>query len=172
MRRFALPALLLLILLPATAGAASWRSYASRSLGVSLKIPSNWSVNTPPGLETSPSVVLSYAGRPPYAITIAMTGIKPARSLASTVKLVMAHDPSLRGIHWSKASIGGKPALAGVSVPQTEGGVGLANGIYVTSTKGHVYSITILAFHRPPPTRLSQFPAIYRQILGTLRFAR
>ena len=54
--------------------------------------------------------------------------------------------------------------------PPTEGGVTIANAVYVAQWRSHVYEVTLFAEHRPAPSTLGQFPAVYLQILSTWRF--
>jgi hypothetical protein len=67
-------------------------------------------------------------------------------------------------------SLGRRAALAGVLKPSTEGGSSLADEVYIAQWRGWVYEIVASAYHKPPFSRLSQFPSVYAQILGTWKF--
>ena len=187
MRRCVLAVLLAALILPASASAASprathhasipWRVYRNTRLGFAFRYPANWALNAGnPASKTGDQVAIEYPGRGNYSLTAEILPISATPSLSETLQRVIAYQRSVTHsalfahIAWSRTSLGGRPAEAGVLRPSTEGGVPVSNGIYVTQWRSRVYQITIFSEHKPPFSRLSQFPSIYGRILATWRF--
>lgn len=174
MRRWSFLCVVVFIALTATASASSWHTFSSKSLGFRVQYPVSWQrfVASGPGIQ---EVRLTYQGKTIYGVDIMVLRIKPAASLQATVARVVRYErgignTSFASIHWTGTSLGGRPAVAGISRPSTEGGVGAAQGIYLAPWHSRVYQVTISAYGRHAPSRIDQFPAIYRQVLATWRF--
>jgi hypothetical protein len=168
------------VMLPGSASAARpsaknpWRSFSSKTLGFSLSYPKAWKL-TASNISIGGQASLSYAGRTNYGLTIFVIPIRPARFLRNTLSSFLAYERSMHitayaQLHWTLSSVAGHPAMAAVAKPATEGGAPISDGIYLTQSTRHVYQIEFVAYHKPPLSRLSQFPAVYSQILRTLRF--
>lgn len=174
MRRLALLLLVSVLLIPASAFAGSWRLFRGTSLALTVRYPSSWraAVSNVPGAH---QVVLGYTGNANYSLTIQVLPIKPAGNLHVMLQHFTAYEQRnhgpLSGRHnWQTARSGTHPAMATIVRPSTEGGVAMAQALYVTQSRHHVYAITEVAFSHPSPSNLGSFPKIYRQILQTLRF--
>ena len=172
MRRALILTILAAALVPGVTSAASWRHYSSKVLGFTIKYPSDWKV-----LQSAPSqpVSIQRSGSTVYSITVAVLPIKPSHSIAATMARTRSYEHQIgnttfASIHWQQVRVGGKPGMAGVLRPPTEGGVPVANGIYVLASRAHVYQVTVVAFEKPAPKTLSRFPSVYRQILGSWRY--
>jgi hypothetical protein len=186
MHRLMFAIVLAALLFPAGAAASSknttspkktsvaWRTYSSKKLGFTLRYPTNWSVlsATGPGNQ---QVLLSQRTTS-YGLTITVLPIGVEPTIRSTLQRYMTYQQQLHNaifsrIRWSQTSIGGWPAMVGVArSPATEGGITVSDAVYVTQSRSHVYQIVAVSYHRPPLSQLSQFPAIYGQILKTWRF--
>jgi hypothetical protein len=174
MRRLILVLLVTVFLLPAPANAASWHSFTSKSLGFALRYPPGWHA-VPSATLTGQQVVFSYQARQLYAVTVSVLNLTPGSSPQKTLQRFLSYEKRASGtqysaMHWSSATFAGKKAEAGISAPPTEGGVTISQGIYVVGGKRHVYAVALTAYAKRPLARLSQFPAVYRQILATWRF--
>ena len=106
-------------------------------------------------------------------LMFAVSGTSQAAPIAPPTGVIsseMSSDNGVTQVRWWPTSLGHKAGFAGISRPPTEGGVGLTQGIYVVPWHSRIYALTMTAYGRPVPTRMSQFPSIYRQILATWRF--
>lgn len=188
MRRIVSALLLSLICMPVAAFAAkgqvvpvhkksfgSWRASTDKHLGVVLRYPGDWSVvrqSTGPG-SGELSLVSSRAN---YAINAFALPFAASGSIDATLSHFIAYERSTthsnvyNQTRWSSARLGGRPARVGIIKPPTEGGVAISDGIYLTQWRGRSIEVTIMAYRKPPASRLSQFPSIYFQILSTWRF--
>jgi hypothetical protein len=182
MRRFVLVFLLAVLLAPSGVSAASrkapkgWRVYTSRPMHISLEYPSNWKL-FPMVLPNQPGeVTLSHQGTSIYSLQIQILPFSAAASIGKTLQLFLGyarrttHSSVYARTRWSAVTLGGRTAMAGVLRPSTEGGSSLSDAIYIAQWRGLVYEITAADFHKPPLSRLSQFPSIYAKILATWRF--
>lgn len=186
-RRVLVLILLAALLAPAGAAASSkhstkpqpkgvaWRTYSNKKLGFSLRYPGNWRL-TPSSTSLNAQVLLSYSGKTPYGLTITVLPMSVRPTLGATLQQFIAlqqqqNNMIFARIKWTSASVGGKPAMAGVArSPATEGGISISDAVYVTQSRSHVFQILAVSYHRPPLSQLSQFPSIYTQILKTWRF--
>lgn len=172
-RRFVLVVLLLVLTSPASAFAGSWHVFRSGPLGLAIRYPGNWHA-VPSYLPSSRQVQLGFAGRTNYSLTIQALPIKPARTLLIVMRRFHQYEQRshqlLGRVQWRAARVGGHPARGTISRPATEGGVAMAEALYVTQSRHHVYQITEVAYSQRPPKSLARFPAIYQHILSTLRF--
>jgi hypothetical protein len=174
MRRLGGMLVVAVLMSTAVASAASWHRFSDRAFGFSLTYPGDWraTVANVPGVQ---QLELQRQGKTPYAMSVLVLDIRPGANPQQTVERVVAHEQSTGGgglgsVHWSAATVGGKPALAGVLRPPTEGGVLLSNAIYVVGWRTHIYEIILTAYSHPSPSRVSQFPAAYARILKSWRF--
>ncbi len=175
MRRLLIIALFVLVLLPANAFAAGWHHAGGRAYGFRLSYPSHWSVSSLVEPGNTRQLTLSYQGKQVYGLTILVLNLSPGRSLGQTAARFSQYEraqgnSSLIHVHWSAASLGRRRAMVGVVRPQTEGGVGQAQGIYLAPWRGKVYQVTMSAFSRHAPRTVGAFPSVYRRILATWRF--
>ncbi|MGH2443868.1 MAG: hypothetical protein ACRDFX_12005 [Chloroflexota bacterium] len=179
MRRLpiAIPFLALAVVLggpSVSASAASWQHFVSKSLGFSLRYPRGWSRHAVDQLG-SRQLLLSNRKNQAYAFSVTIIPIKAGASSAQTLHRFVRYErglgnTTLASIHWSKAQVGHRAAESGVLRPATEGGVGLAQGVYVASWKSRVYEISVTAYGKHVPSKLGGFPAVYARILATWRF--
>ncbi|MDQ2742743.1 MAG: hypothetical protein M3Z66_10690 [Chloroflexota bacterium] len=174
MRRFALLLLLVPLLSVLPVHAASWKAFHSRQLAFSLRYPPGWHVSESyvPG---NRQVVFGYQGRSNYSLTVQLLPVHPARSIGQTLRRVMTYERStgqvlVSGKGWKSAAIGRYPAMVAVTKPPTEGGVSVAQAIYVTQSRKHVYTIVDVAYAQHAPSSPHNFPSVYRQMLSSLRF--
>jgi hypothetical protein len=167
--------LLLLALIPASGAlASSWHGFHDKTLGVALQYPASWQLvkGEQPGAR---QVELSHMGSAPQQLTIAVFRIRPGHSMHQTLAKLLSYERkngnvTYSNIHWLGTTLGNQPAMAGVRRVSTEGGVGNSYGVYVSAWKTHIYSVIVTAYRNPPPSTLSQFPAIYQRILKTWHF--
>ena len=169
MRRFLPLVLLAGLAFPLIASASSWRQFSSKSFGFSVKYPAGWILSK---TDVPQQVSIQHTGSKTYSLQISVIPVKPARTIGATMARVKAYavsrgDASLRSVRWSATSLGGRPALAGVLHPPTEGGVAIADGIYVAASKKHVYELTSVAYGA---RSLAQFPSVYRTMLSSWHF--
>jgi hypothetical protein len=174
MRRLLFALVLLILAAPTTASASSWHQFSSKKLGFSVQYPPTWHLvkGTQGGV---PQVTLTYQHGQLFLVSISVLPIKGSSSRTQTLSRFIRYEKgtgnlTLTSIQWKAVKLGGKQASSGVVRPQTEGGVGLAQGIYVASSGARVYEITLVAYGKHPPVNITRFPSIYRQILGTWRF--
>ncbi|MGI8825465.1 MAG: hypothetical protein ACR2JC_07455 [Chloroflexota bacterium] len=163
MRRFVPLLFMGLLAAPLPALAGSWYTYHSNRMAFSLRYPPSWRVTGP---VTGPIVV---AG-PALSMNIQILPLRPAPSMRQTVSAVGRYDQALSRLRWTRTSLGGRPAMSSVLSPPTEGGVTLSDGVYISASRGHVYEVLFVTYHKPPTRRLARFPAVYGQILHTWRF--
>lgn len=170
---FSLLGLLLALTAPASAFAGSWRLFRSAPLALTVRYPRAWRA-TPSYLPGNKQVQLGYSGRVNFSLTIQALPIKPAGKLVVAFNRFRGYEQrnhqSLAGMRWRVARVGGHVARGAISRPATEGGVAMAEALYVTQSRHHVYEITEVAYSHPTPASLARFPAIYQHILSTLRF--
>ncbi len=174
MRRLALVILVCTLVVPASAFAGSWRLFRGGSLGLTVRYPSTWHIAAS-YVSSSRQVTLGYSGRTNYSLMIQVLPIKPAGNLRVTLQRSIAYEQHSAGtlsghLNWRPARVGIHPSIATIVRPSTEGGVAMAEAIYVTQSRHHVYVITEVAYSHPSPSNLGRFPAVYRQILQTLQF--
>jgi hypothetical protein len=173
MRRILLVLLLPALLLPTAASAAGWHTFLSKPLGLAIKYPPGWKA-TAINQAGNKQLDLIYAGKVNYSLTVLVLPFRPGANIsASRATFVnyesnQLHISSFKRLGWTPLTIGGHPALAGIVSPPTEGGVKISNAVYLVSARRSVFEINAIAYHRL--SQLSQFPAIYRQILATWRF--
>ena len=169
---------------PASAASASppyrsggWHSFSSKKLGFAFRYPSGWRlVRGSVGFQPATQVVVSYQGRTNYQLNAIVLPIKAGPSLTQTMKRFLAYERTATQstmydqIRWTSPTLGGQPAKAGVLRPPTEGGVAIADAIYISQWRSRVYEVVLTSNRSPAPSQPSQFPSIYRQILSTWRF--
>ena len=173
-RRLLLVSFLALTLTTTSASAASWHVYSSTAMGFSLHYPSGWKALNiaQPGVK---QIQFSYPGPTPYTVDVTILSLNGGPSLATLKARFLAFERrsgngSVAAMHWSTVTLGGRHGIGAVYVPATEGGVSVANGMYVVPWKGRTYVVNLQSVRKPAPKTLSGFPAIYRQILATWRF--
>lgn len=164
MQRLALVAVLAVLATPLQVSAAAWSTFQSKNLAFSIRYPSNWKEGGSPTL----GPVTFQSGS--MSMSIGFLPVKPASTIKQTVKRVGQYDQTFARVSWSRTTLGGRPSMAGVDSPSTEGGVAISDAVYIVGWRGRVYDVTLSSLHKPPYKRLQQFPAIYRQILSTWRF--
>lgn len=173
MRRFVLALLLIVLAAPASTFASSWRVFRSGPLGLEVRYPRTWHA-VPSYLPGNTQVQLGYAGRTNYSLTIQVLPIKPAGKFVAVMRRFNQYQQrthqSLGRMHWRTVRVGGQVARGTIVRPPTEGGVAIADALYVIRSRHHVYEITEAAYSHPLPSSLPRFPAIYQRILSTLRF--
>lgn len=180
-RRLVLTLVVVLVCAPLSVSAASkpkpsaWRTFSSRSVGVSFRFPSSWRLSGSSAI--AKTVVLTGSGRTFYGLTVLRPGFSPGFSAQATLQRFISYERSVAHTsiyaraHWIFTSVGGQPASAGVIRFPSEGGLAtLADAIYVAQAHGRVYEIVMASSHKPPLSRLSQFPSVYGQILRSWRF--
>lgn len=163
-----------ILLVPTSVSASSWLSFQSRQIGVAIRYPANWKLIQSNSL-LNKQVTLTYSSKTLYDLNVTVEPVAPGRTPEQTVSRFMAHEHRISmtaydRIHWYRTTLAGHPAMAGVSKPSTEGGIPISNGVYIVGWRNHVYDVKIFSYHKPPLSRLNQFPAIYQQILSTLHF--
>jgi hypothetical protein len=171
-RSFLLALTALVMLVQATASAASWQHFSSKPLGFALQYPPGWLLTTS---QQPKQISVQHQGRPMYSLQVSLLAVKPGSSISQTLSRVKNYERSLgdtafASIHWSSISIGGRGAMVGVFRPSTEGGVAISTAIYITASRIHVYELTAVDYRHPPATKVASFPGIYHQILSTWRF--
>ena len=164
MRRFAAVIALALLANPFHASARGWSTFRDPKMAFALQYPPGWKVSGTPAL----GLVVLQSGT--LSINVRMVPVRPGRNALQTARAVARLDPALSRVQWTRTTLGGRPARAGVDSPPTEGGVSVSDGIYVVTWRRRVYEVIIASYHKPALKRLSQFPAIYGQILRTWRF--
>lgn len=173
-RLFLLVPLLALVVMSTSASAASWRTFSSKPLGFALRYPTGWkalSIAQPGGQQ----IQFSNPGSTTYTVDVTVLKLNGGSSASTLKKRFLAFEQragngQLATVHWSAATLAGRHGIGGVYIPATEGGVAVANGIYVVPWKARTYVINLLSVQKPSPRSLSRFPSIYRQILATWRF--
>src|SRR5579875_515430 len=169
MRRL-LPFLLLLVLLPGVAQAASEHQFRDHSFGFSLRYPSGWTLQRSIG--PSKQLSLVQKGHSQHAITVTILGWHAVKNLTASLHTVKRYVGAYRHVAWSRSKLGKSTALVAVLRPETEGGVGITEGIYLSQWKGKIYQVQITSYTAHPPRTIGAFPAVYRQILTTWRFIK
>ena len=173
-RRLLLVSFLALALTTAYASAASWHVYSSTTLGFSLRYPAGWKVLNiaQPGAQ---QIQFSYPGAIPYTVDVTVLSLNGGPSVATLKSRFFAFERrsgngSIVAMHWSTVTLGKRRGIGAVYIPATEGGVSVANGMYVVPWKSRTYVVNLQSVQKPAPRTLSGFPPIYRQILATWRF--
>lgn len=173
MRRLAVLLLLLVLAAPASVFAGSWRLFQSRPLALSVRYPRTWHA-VASYLPGDDQVQLGHAGPTNYSLTIQALPIKPAGKFVAVMQRFHQYQrrthQSPGRVHWRTVRVGGHLAGGTISRPPTEGGVAMADALYVMRSRHHVYEITEVAYGHPSPANLARFPAVYQHILSTLRF--
>jgi hypothetical protein len=174
MRRVLVSLLLALTIAPMAASAAQpWRLVSDKHLGFSVRVPPGWKVEKVDQFQSN-QLTMTYAGKVNYALNVTILPFKSGASIQATKNTFVTfeagsqHNSIFVHLPWSATAIGGRNALVTLVKPSTEGGVNLTSAVYVVTSRGNVYMITTQAYRRL--VRLSQFPALYSQILRTWRF--
>jgi hypothetical protein len=174
LRRLLLVPLLALIITSASASAASWPLYSSKPLGFALRYPTGWkalSVSQPGGKQ----IQFSNPGATTYTVDVTILQLNGGTSVKVLKQRFLAFEQRignapLVSVHWSHITLDRRNGIGGVYIPATEGGVAVANGVYVVPWKSRTYVVNILSVQKPSPRSLNRFPIIYKQILATWRF--
>ncbi len=163
--------------MPSITRSSTWHTFSSKRLGFAFRYPPGWKlIPSSVAPQAARQVIVWYQGRSNYQLNASLLPFKADRTLLATLKRFLAYERSITQstmyaqIRWTSASLGGKPALAGVLRPPTEGGVAVANGIYLSQWRSRVYEVIITSTRSPALSQLGQFPSIYRKILATWRF--
>jgi hypothetical protein len=164
--------LLALAAVPRDVHAAGWRPYLSHKYGFALRYPAGWHV-TSSYLPGSKQVAFGIQGKTPYSLTVVVLPFGPQRSLDRVVQrfktYVRTTGQTVAGAHWSPVRVGKSKAMATVERPSTEGGVSLAEGLYLTQSRSRTFEIIAIAYGHPAPAKLGSFPVVYKQMLAAWR---
>jgi hypothetical protein len=174
LRRSLLVPFLALIVTSGSASAASWRSFSSKPLGFSVRYPTGWkalNITQPGGKQ----VQFSNPGATTYTVDVTILQLNAGKSVKILKQRFLAFEQRignapLASVHWSSVTLGRRNGIGGVYISATEGGVAVANGVYVVPWKSRTYVVNILSVQKPSPHSLNRFPAIYKQILASWRF--
>lgn len=163
--------------LPASRGSAKpWRVFTNKNFGVAFRYPASWKLTAFLSPQGTGQVQVLEQRRNTYSILVSTLPFSPGASIQQTLQRFVTyertqmHSAIYSRSHWSSVSLGGRPARAAVIRPPTEGGSDLSDAVYIAQWRARVYEILTSATHKPPYSRLSQFPSIYRQILATWQF--
>jgi len=155
----------------------TWRTFTSKKLGFAFRYPSTWTLTLGGvGPQTAGQVEVAHQGRSIYQMNAVLLPIRADRTLPQTMKRFLAYEQAttqstmFNHIRWVSTTVGRSPALVGILRLPTEGGVAVSNAIFVMQSRTHAYEITLTSNRSPAPTRISQFPSVYAQILATWRF--
>jgi|SRR5579884_726845 len=170
MLRALVPFLLLAAIVPSVAAASPQHQFRDRSFGFALRYPNGWTLQR--SIPPTKQITLVQSGHGQHAITVTVLNWRAGRTIAASVKIVQRYMGAYRRVTWRAARLGNQPARVAVLHPQTEGGVGVAEGIYLSQWKGKIYQVQISAYTSHPPKTVAAFPKVYRQILGTWRFIK
>jgi hypothetical protein len=174
LRPLLLVSLLGLTMTSGSTSAASWRTYSSKPLGFAVSYPDGWkalSMAQPGGKQ----IQFSNPGATKYTVDVTILQLKGGTTVNVLKKRFLAFEQRLgnaplASVHWGPISLGHRNGIGGVSIPATEGGVAVANGVYVVPWKARTYVVNILSVQKPSPQSLNRFPTIYKQILATWKF--
>lgn len=164
------PFLLLVAMVPSVAAASAQHQFRDRSFGFALRYPNGWTLQR--SISPTKQITLVQSGRSQHAITITILSWRARGTIASSIKIVQRYMGAYRHAKWTAARLGKQPARVTVLHPQTEGGVGVAEGIYLSQWKHKIYQVQITAYTSHPPKTIAAFPKVYHQILGTWRFIK
>lgn len=150
---------------------AQWYTFRSARFAVSFRYPASWKVSSVFNLSNK-QIWLQHLGIPNYSMDVAVEPFKAGSTVQASLKTFIAaqHNPAMSRAHWTRTTVGGQPAMVGVVTPNTEGGVTISAAIYIVNWRSHVYEILLQANHKPPLSRLSQFPPMYQTILKSWKF--
>lgn len=173
-RRLLIVPLLALILSSGHVLAASWHVYSSKPLGFAVHYPATWKVLAvaQPGMK---QIQFTYQGKSTYTVDVTILNLDGGKSRTTLKQRFLAFErrsgnPSIATMHWGAITLGHRPGIGAVYIPTTEGGVSVANGMYVIPWKAHTYVVNVQSVQKPAPKTLARFPAIYKQMLATWRF--
>ena len=173
MRRALVFASILLFTAPSATAAAGWHNFSNRGLGFKFRYPSSWHLTT----ATTGNVkqVTAFSTDTRYSLTAELYPVKASSSLSGTLRKYVTYARSINGpavthYRWVRTTLARRPAEGTVTYPATEGGVHLADGLYVLSAGRRIYSVEIETRGNKLPKSLAAFPSVYRQIFKTWRF--
>jgi len=159
-----------MVLLPLSAQAApAQRVFSNRIMAFSARVPDNWQVQAI-GVQLAHTVLFLAPHNHNINMSVRIIPIIASSTVAQTTRRAYRADPVLKGLHFNATSIGGRPAMVTVLKSSTEGGLYIADLIYITQWNRRVYEIIGFSIHKPPYSRISQFPAVYQQILRSWRW--
>lgn len=159
---------------PLIAQASSWRDYASTSLGFAVRYPAQWRY-IPTNFKHEAQVLFykqakSAAGDRNF--TVRVDPFKRLGSVRADAAKMAKLDANFKGAQWSATTVGGRSAMVTLVRPQGEGGAVAADAVYVAESHTHLYEIIYVAYKKPLPAKLSQFPSVYRQILASWKYTK
>jgi hypothetical protein len=172
-RRAIVLASILFLIAPTATTAAGWHNYSSRSLGFKFSYPSTWHLVTTAAENVKQLSAFSADAR--YSITADVYPAVTTSSLSGTLRTYLVYaravsGPAVTHYHWFRTTFARRPAEGTITYPATEGGVHLADGLYVLNAGRHIYSVEISTTGKNLPRSLAAFPAVYREIFKSWRF--
>jgi hypothetical protein len=152
---------ILMLTAPSATAAAGWHNFSNRGLGFKFRYPSSWHLTT--AVTGNVKQVTAFSTDTRYSLTAELYPVKASSSLSGTLRKYVAYARSINGpavthYRWVRTTLARRPAEGTITYPATEGGVHLADGLYVLSAGRHVYSVEIETRGNKLPKSLAAFP--------------